>query len=36
VFAAASLKASFTKIAGDFEAKYPGTKITLSFVGSSD
>ncbi|MFJ5699617.1 molybdate ABC transporter substrate-binding protein [Arthrobacter sp. NPDC093139] len=36
VFAAASLKATFTKIASDFEAKYPGTKITLSFAGSPD
>jgi molybdate transport system substrate-binding protein len=36
VFAAASLKATFTKLAADFEAKNPGTKITLSFAGSSD
>lgn len=36
VFAAASLKATFTKIASDFEAKHPGTKVTLNFAGSSD
>jgi molybdate transport system substrate-binding protein len=36
VFAAASLKAAFTKLAGDFEAKNPGTKVMLSFAGSSD
>ncbi|SFT51594.1 molybdate ABC transporter substrate-binding protein [Arthrobacter sp. ov118] len=36
VFAAASLKATFTELAGDFEANNPGTKITLNFAGSSD
>jgi molybdate transport system substrate-binding protein len=36
VFAAASLKATFTKIAADFEAAHPGTKVTLNFAGSSD
>jgi molybdate transport system substrate-binding protein len=36
VFAAASLKAVFTKLASDFEAKNPGTKVTLNFAGSSD
>lgn len=36
VFAAASLKATFTRLASDFEAKNPGTKVTLSFAGSSD
>ncbi len=36
VFAAASLKATFTQLAKDFEAKNPGTKVTLSFAGSSD
>jgi molybdate transport system substrate-binding protein len=36
VFAAASLKATFTQLAHDFEAKNPGTKVTLSFAGSSD
>ena len=36
MFAAASLKAPFTQLAHEFEAKNPGTKITLSFAGSSD
>ena len=36
VYAAASLKSTFTKLASDFEAKNPGTKITLNFAGSSD
>ncbi|MET3812237.1 molybdate ABC transporter substrate-binding protein [Arthrobacter sp. UYEF3] len=36
VFAAASLKSTFTKLAADFEAGHPGTKIALSFAGSSD
>ena len=36
VFAAASLKAPFTRLAADFEARNPGTKVTLSFAGSSD
>ncbi|VXB55163.1 Molybdate-binding protein ModA [Arthrobacter sp. 9V] len=36
VFAAASLKSTFTKIASDFEAANPGTKVTLNFAGSSD
>jgi len=36
VFAAASLKSTFTKLASDFEAKNPGTNITLNFAGSSD
>jgi molybdate transport system substrate-binding protein len=36
VFAAASLKSSFTKIAADFEQAHPGTKVVLSFAGSSD
>ncbi|MFF2246062.1 molybdate ABC transporter substrate-binding protein [Arthrobacter sp. NPDC058130] len=36
VFAAASLKATFTKIASDFEAANPGTKVTLNFAGSTD
>ena len=36
VFAAASLKATFTKIASEFEAANPGTKVTLNFAGSSD
>ena len=36
VFAAASLKAPFTALAGQFEAAHPGTTVTLSFAGSSD
>jgi molybdate transport system substrate-binding protein len=36
VYAAASLKATFTKLAGEFEAANPGTKVALSFAGSSD
>ena len=36
VFAAASLKATFTELARTFEAEHPGTKVTLSFAGSSD
>ncbi len=36
VFAAASLKETFTRIAADFEAKNPGIKVTLNFAGSSD
>ncbi|WP_461190436.1 molybdate ABC transporter substrate-binding protein [Arthrobacter sp. Z4-13] len=36
VFAAASLKASFTELARTFEARHPGTTVTLSFAGSAD
>lgn len=36
VFAAASLKDAFTQLASVFEAKNPGTKVTISFAGSSD
>lgn len=36
VFAAASLKASFTELAKTFEARHPGTTVTLSFAGSAD
>ncbi|MFP3461135.1 molybdate ABC transporter substrate-binding protein [Arthrobacter globiformis] len=36
VYAAASLKSTFTKIASEFEAANPGTKVTLNFAGSSD
>ena len=36
VFAAASLKSSFTELAKNFEAQHPGTSVTLSFAGSSD
>ncbi len=36
VFAAASLKPTFTELAADFEASHPGTAVRLSFAGSSD
>lgn len=36
VFAAASLKSSFTRLAETFETEHPGTDVTLSFAGSSD
>lgn len=36
VYAAASLKATFTKIAAAFEAANSGSKVTLNFAGSSD
>ncbi len=36
VFAAASLKESFTRLADRFEAAHPGTAVVLSFAGSSD
>jgi molybdate transport system substrate-binding protein len=36
VFAAASLTGTFTQLALDFEAAYPGTTVTLNFAGSSD
>lgn len=36
VFAAASLKSSFTDIAERFEARHPGTAVALSFAGSAD
>ncbi|KGJ77501.1 molybdate-binding protein [Cryobacterium roopkundense] len=36
VFAAASLKSSFTQIATAYESEHPGTTITLNFAGSSD
>ncbi len=36
VFAAASLKGGFTEIAERFEARHPGTTVTLSFAGSAD
>jgi molybdate transport system substrate-binding protein len=35
VFAAASLKDSFTKIGRQFEAAHPGVKVTFSFAASS-
>jgi molybdate transport system substrate-binding protein len=34
VFAAASLKESFTELGKKFEQKYPGTEVTFSFGGS--
>ncbi|MFJ5699241.1 molybdate ABC transporter substrate-binding protein [Arthrobacter sp. NPDC093139] len=36
VFAAASLKETFTRLAAEFENRHPGTKVSLSFAGSSD
>ncbi|MFJ6028047.1 molybdate ABC transporter substrate-binding protein [Pseudarthrobacter sp. NPDC092424] len=36
VFAAASLKASFTELAASFEEQHPGMHVQLSFAGSSD
>ena len=36
VFAAASLKKTFTRIGADFEKAHPGTTVTFSFAGSSD
>ena len=36
VFAAASLKKTFTEIGRQFEAAHPGTKVAFSFAGSSD
>lgn len=36
VFAAASLKSTFTTLGAEFEKNYPGTKVTFSFAGSSD
>lgn len=36
VFAAASLKATFTELANRFEAEHPGTSVALNFAGSSD
>lgn len=36
VFAAASLKKTFTEIGTQFEKDHPGTKVTFSFAGSSD
>jgi molybdate transport system substrate-binding protein len=36
VFAAASLKSTFTKIGDQFEASHPGATVTFSFAGSSD
>lgn len=36
VFAAASLRAPFTELAGQFEEAYPGSRVRLNFAGSSD
>lgn len=36
VFAAASLRSSFTELAESFEEAHPGTRVVLSFAGSSD
>ncbi|MDI9914900.1 molybdate ABC transporter substrate-binding protein [Rhodococcus sp. IEGM 1379] len=36
VFAAASLKGTFTELGKEFESENPGTKVTFSFAGSSD
>ena len=36
VFAAASLKGTFTELGTKFEAAHPGTKVSFSFAGSSD
>lgn len=36
VFAAASLKKTFTEIGARFESSHPGVKVTFSFAGSSD
>ena len=36
VFAAASLKSTFTTLGGTFEAENPGTDVVFNFAGSSD
>ena len=36
VFAAASLRGTFTTLGQTFESQHPGTKVTFSFAGSSD
>lgn len=36
VFAAASLKSTFTELGELFESEYPGTSVTFNFAGSSD
>ncbi|WP_459642321.1 molybdate ABC transporter substrate-binding protein [Kineococcus sp. NUM-3379] len=36
VLAAASLKAAFTEIGGEFEAAHPGVQVELGFAGSSE
>nr|WP_296770550.1 molybdate ABC transporter substrate-binding protein [Rhodococcus sp. (in: high G+C Gram-positive bacteria)] len=36
VFAAASLKSTFTELGATFEAEHPGTNVEFNFAGSSD
>ena len=36
MFAAASLKSTFTELGTQFEKDNPGTKVTFNFAGSSD
>lgn len=36
VFAAASLKSTFTELGAQFEKNHPGTRVTFNFAGSSD
>jgi len=36
VFAAASLKSTFTELGAEFEKAHPGTTVTFNFAGSSD
>lgn len=36
VFAAASLKSTFTELGAQFERSHPGTNVTFNFAGSSD
>jgi molybdate transport system substrate-binding protein len=36
VFAAASLKTTFTELGARFQNEYPGTRITFNFAGSAD
>ena len=36
VFAAASLKTTFTELAQEFEAAHPGTTVAVNFAGSAD
>lgn len=36
VFAAASLKTTFTELGSRFETEHPGTEVTFNFAGSSD
>jgi molybdate transport system substrate-binding protein len=36
VFAAASLRGTFSRLGASFEADHPGTAVTFSFAGSSD